>query len=137
MASTPVLVQSPKWSPTTTFASTYTPNTVQSLYSAGSSGSKIVAAIGCNTDTGAKVGQLWVTRSATAYLIGSYSVAAAAGNDGSTSAANLFGLIPGLPRDNDGQPYLLIQSGDTLGISFTAAPAAGKFLYVWAVGADF
>jgi hypothetical protein len=137
MASTPVLIQTPKWAPTTTFASTYTPNTVQTLYTAGASGSKLVSAVGLSTDTVARVLQLWITRSATAYLIGSFSIPAASGNDGSTPTANLLGLNAGMPRDNDGQVYLFMQSGDVLGASLTAAPAAGKFVYAWSMGADF
>ncbi len=81
-----------------------------------------------STDTAARVVQLWLTRSATSYLLVSKSLPIAAGSDGSTPSVNLLDRViwPGLPLDNDGQPYLFLKSGDTLQASMAVAVTAAK-----------
>jgi len=96
----------------------------------------VVAVNATSTDTVARVAQLWLTRLATSYLLASASVAAAAGTDGATATQNLMALIPSLPHDNDGQPYLFLESGDTLQVSFTTQVASGKEIDVVSIFAN-
>lgn len=114
-------------------------NTKKTVVTAGSNGSKVVALLATSTDTSARAAQIWLTRSATSYLLGSVSVPAASGSDGTTAGINLLGvtLIPGLPVDNDGQVYLFLQSGDTLQVSFTTQVTSAKAVDVVCVSADF
>lgn len=72
-------------------------------------------------------------------LLASLSVAITAGTDGATSTANLMSqiMVPGLPVDNDQQPYLLLESGDYLFVSTTSAVTANKVVTVVGMGADF
>lgn len=134
---TPVCVQTPKYA-ATFFSSTYSAGSLQLVYTAGANGSKIMAAMGINTDTATlHVGQLWVSRGGTNFLLGSASMAANAGNDGLTNGTNLLGLALGLPQDNDAQLYFFMQNGDTLLASLTSTLPIGKNVYVNVVGADF
>ena len=117
--------------------------TYKTIYTAGSSGSKIVA-INVSTDDGSAthVLNLTLTRSATDYIIGSYTLPVNSGTDGSAASIDLLRggpntLIPGLPLDNDGQRYLFLESGDTLRMTFATALTASKRINVVTIGADF
>lgn len=72
-------------------------------------------------------------------IIGAASVAITAGTDGSTAAANLHSttLLPGLPVDNDGESYTILESGDYLAISNTAGVTANKLITAVAYGGNF
>lgn len=136
MSSTPAFVATPKITPVS-FTNSDSANTKKTIATAGSSGSKVVAVIATSTDTSNRVGQLWLTRSSTSYLLGSSSVTTLAGTDGSAATNNILNLINGLPRDNDGQPYVFLESGDTLQISFTAQVTSAKEIDVAAVFGNF
>jgi hypothetical protein len=47
------------------------------------------------------------------------------------------GLAPGLPLDNDGQPYIFLETGDYLAVSATTTVTSNKMLSVVAVGGSF
>jgi hypothetical protein len=72
-------------------------------------------------------------------IIGSTNVAITAGTDGSTAAANLLGatLQPGIAVDNDGQPYVLLESTDYLAISNVAGVTSNKIIQAVAFGGNF
>jgi hypothetical protein len=72
-------------------------------------------------------------------IVGSLNVATPAGTDGNISSANLLSPImnPGLPVDNDQQPYLILESGDYLLVSTTTTVTANKVVNVVGTGADF
>ena len=133
-----VFVQNPKITPAA-FTNADAANTKKTIHTAGANGSKVVAVTASSTDTSNRTGQLWLTRSATSYLLASVIVITLAGTDGSAPAQNLLtsGLWPGLPVDNDGQRYLFMESGDTLQISFTAQVTAAKEIDVVAVAGNF
>src|SRR6185369_14320295 len=65
-------------------------------------------------------------------------VAITAGTDGATAAANFFNTTywPGYPVDNDGNPYLFLESVDYLAVSAPAV-TANKILNFTAIGANF
>lgn len=136
-SSVPVLPQTPKITPVTIVNADGT--TVKTVFTAGANGSKIVGLSATNTDAAGYTLQVWLTRSATNYLLGSLSLPANAGFNGSAASTNLFasGWVPGLPIDNDGQPYLFLESGDTLTVGVTVAVTAAKTVTVVAVGANF
>lgn len=112
----------------------------KTVYTAGAAGSKLTGLLASSSDTGAKIVQVSVTTAGTSFLIGSVNVPAASGTDGVTPSVNLFSpsLLPGLPLDSDGNPYLLLVSGDTLTVAVTVAVTAAKTLTVSACAAgDF
>lgn len=137
VTATPVFVQTPKITPAK-FTNSDSANTKKTVATAGANGSKVVAVNVISSDTSDRTGQLWLTRSATSYLLTSTVVIAGSGNDGLISAMSLMqlGLIM-LPTDNDGQAYLFLESGDTLQVSFTTQVTAAKEIHVVGIFADF
>ena len=136
VTATPVFVQTPSVGVLQMAANT----NFQTVVTAGANGSKVVSVMVASSD--ARVLQLAITRSAVNYILGSYSVTANSGIDGTVSAVDLLrggpsGLIPGLPVDNDGQPYLFLKSGDTLTVKATVAPSGSTTVNVVAVYGDF
>lgn len=138
-----VTPQTPKITPQNFVQGTDAAGTYKTLYTAGSNGSKIVA-INVTTDDGSAshVLTLALTRSATDYTIGAYTLPVNSGSDGSTAGVNMMTggpntLINALPTDNDGQRYLFLESGDTLRMTFATALTASKRINVVVVGADF
>ncbi len=132
----PVLVQFAKITPAA-FTNSDSANTKKTIATAGTDGSKVVAVHAASTDTSARIAQLWLTRSATSYLLGAKSVAITAGSDGTTVTSNLLDNLAALPMDNDGQRYLFLESGDTLQVSFTTQVTAAKEIDVVAQFGNF
>jgi hypothetical protein len=133
----PVLVQTPKITPAA-FTNADSANAKKTIVTAGADGTKVVAVVAASTDTSARTAQLWLTRSATSYLLGSKTVAIGAGSDGASASANLLELLAAaLPLDNDGQHYVLLESGDTLQVSFTAQVTSTKEIDVTAIAGNF
>lgn len=134
----PTFVQTPKTTPIA-FTNGDSANTKKTIATAGSDGSKIVAVTAASTDSSTRIAQLWLTRSATSYLLSSTTIAITAGSDGSTPAANLMNTTdwPSRPIDKDSQRYILLESGDTLQVSFTTQVTAAKEIDVVAVFANF
>ena len=74
-----------------------------------------------------------------ARLLTSTSVVQNAGVSGSVSTSNLFdpALHAGLPPDNDGALYTLINSGEFLMVGITAALTANTLITGQIIGSDF
>jgi hypothetical protein len=116
-----------------------TATTAETVFTAGSSGSKVTALSLSSTDTTARVVQVALVRSSTSYILGTVTVPITAGTDGVTASVDAIsqGLLPGLPLDNDGQHYLLLDSGDTLTIVPTATITSAKIISGVAIGGNF
>lgn len=107
---------------------------------AGSNGTKVVSLTACSDDTSNRIVQVFLTRSATNYLLGSAVVTTLAGTDGATAVVDLLNnttIFPGLPVDNDGQRYLFLKSGDTLTVASTTTVTAAKTVTITCNSADF
>ncbi len=113
--------------------------TLKTLVTAGSSGSKVTGLMLTSSDTADRIVQVWVTRSAVDYLLATISVPLTSGfvaTIAPVSAMNQFNM-PGLPIDNDGQPYILLKNGDVLKIACTTTVTAAKIIHAMAQAADF
>lgn len=132
-----VFIQTPKITPIS-FTNSDSANTKKTVFTAGANGSKVVAVLAASTDTSNRTAQLWLTRSATSYLLSSTVVTTLAGTDGSQATQDLLtqALYP-LPKDNDDRQYLFLESGDTLQVSFTAQVTAAKEIDVVAIAGNF
>jgi hypothetical protein len=110
----------------------------KTVFTAGASGSKVVALIAATDETAVRVLQIAILRSAVNYVLGSISIPIGAGNDGATPSVNMFGtiLMPGLPADNDGQPYILLKNGDSLQVKSLTTITAAKTMHLTAIGGD-
>jgi hypothetical protein len=135
LSATPAFVATPKITPVSILPADTT--TKKTVCTAGASGTKVVALLGTSTDTSNRIVQVWLNRSATNYLLASYTLQLASGSDGSTGTQNLLSNIQGLPRDNDGQIYLFLEFGDTLQVSTTTTVTAAKEIDVTCISGNF
>lgn len=134
VTATPVFVQTPKAAVQQILPADTT--TAKTLVTAGTNGTKVTGIIATSDDT-SRIVKLAIVRSAVVYVIGTTTIAANAGNDGTTASTNMLTSIPGLPVDNDGQPYLFMSSGDTLTAAVTVTVTAAKTISLTAVVGDF
>jgi hypothetical protein len=113
--------------------------TLKTVYTADADGSKIVGLMATSTDSAARVVEVGIENGGTFYQLGAVNVPIDAGSITGTAAVNLMSMtsMPGLPVDNDGQPYLLLISGDTLKVRVQVAVTAAETINVTAIGADF
>lgn len=125
MATSPSYVATPKVTPQS-WTNSDSANTKKTIATAGSAGSKVVAILATTTDGSGRVFDVFLNRSSTSYHLCSQTVPATAGTDGLTSTVNLLALINGLPKDNDGQPYLFLESGDILQGNNQTQVSSGK-----------
>jgi len=107
------------------------------VVTAGASGSKVTNLVATSTDTSGQNIQVAIVRSATTYILATTAVPASSGTAAGTAPIDLLAIIPNLPRDQDGQPYLFIESGDTLVVSSLATITSGKIISVHSDYADF
>lgn len=111
----------------------------KTVLTAGSNGSKVSSVFALSDDTTARLITLSVLRGGSNYPVAAVSVPAASGTDGVAPAINLLAaaLSPWVPVDNDGQPYLLLNNGDSLQVRSGSTVASTKTVSVGAIGADF
>jgi hypothetical protein len=107
------------------------------VVTAGNNGSKVLNLIASSTDTAAQTIAVSLVRSGTTYLLATTSVAASSGNANGTAPVDLLAIVPNLPRDQDGQPYLFLNSGDALVVNSAAAITSGKAISVHSDYANF
>lgn len=132
-----VFVQTPKITPKSILPADTTAKVT--ICTAGGDGSKVVGITVTSTDTGSRILQIFLTRSATSYLLASFIIPTLSGTDGAAAVFNAMNptLWPGLPIDNDGQRYLFLVSGDTLQAAVTVTVTAAKEIDIATVSGDF
>lgn len=107
------------------------------VVTAGANGNKVVNLVATSTDTTAQIAAVSLVRSSTTYLLATTSVPANAGNGSGTAPVDLLAIIPNLAHDQDGQPYLFLESGDALVINTVGAVTSGKVINVHSDHAEF
>jgi hypothetical protein len=111
-------------------------NNYASILTGGADGTKVVSLIGTSTDTVDH--QILVTQQVVAnFWLAITLVKAGAGHVWNVPSVNMLQLITGLPRDNDGQPFLYLESGASLIARAMVAAAAGTEIKFYAIGANF
>ena len=138
MASNPAFVGTPKLGLTKIENADGT--TAQTLVTAGSSGSKVTGVNVASSDATARTVQFIINRSGTAYVLGTVSIPASSGTDGSAASVAVLSnsLIAGLAEDSDQQPYVFMESGDTLTAALTTgAVTSSESIDIIAVYGDF
>lgn len=111
--------------------------TVQTLYACTTNGTKISGIFATSTDTSNRDVQLSVLKSATTYILATVAVPLGSGTVSGTAPVNLLAFIPGLPIDNDGNPYLYCETGDTIQAGMVVTLTSAKLMSVVAVAGDF
>lgn len=130
-------VQTPKITPKSILPADTTAKVT--ICTAGADGTKVVGITVTSTDTGTRILQIFLTRSATSYLLASFIVPIGAGTAGAVAVLNAMdsALWPGLPVDNDGQFYFFLESGDTLQAAVTVTVTAAKEIDISVVSGNF
>ena len=113
--------------------------TLKTLITAGAQGSRVFSIVVASTDTTTRDLQLWLTRSATNYLIGTVNIPLSAGNINSAPSISILNntQMPGLPLDANGNPYIDLKASDMLAIATTTTVTAAKAINATAVCGDF
>jgi hypothetical protein len=113
--------------------------TAKTIFTAGANGSKVETIEVSSTDTVNRDLQLFITRSATNYLLATVQVKVNSGNANNVPSTNILGStqLPAIATDANGNPTLFLKSGDTLTAAVTTAVTAGKQLAIIANGGDF
>lgn len=109
----------------------------KTVVTAGASGSKVTNLVASSTDTSARDIQVSVVRSATTYVLATTTVPITAGFVAGTPPVDLLAAVPNLPRDQDGQPYLFVESGDTLVVNALTTVTTAKVVSVHSDYSDF
>lgn len=113
--------------------------TLVTLLTAAAAGSKVVGITITSTDTADRVVQLYVTRGGVDILLSTVAVPLNSGTTNALPAVNGMSTtnLPGLPTDNDGQRYLLLQMGDVLKAAVTVTVTAAKAINFNVQAGDF
>ena len=111
---------------------------LKTLFTAGSSGSRVDTISATSGDTSTRVLQLWVSSGGVDYLLGEVSVTLGAGSDGATKAINVLNATD-LPwvRSEGGNAVLYLESGEVLKVMSKVAVTAAKAIYLRAQGGDY
>lgn len=107
------------------------------VITAGANGNKVVSMVATSTDTASQTVQVTLGRGGTSYVLATTSVPANSGNAAGTAPVDLLTVIPNLARDQDGQAYLFLETGDTLVVNSAAVISAGKAISVHSDHAEF
>lgn len=114
----------------------------KTLFTAGTNGSKVESISISSSDTSARDVSIYLTRSATNYLLSTVSIPAGAGQPAAPAATPAVDIlrsaqIPGLAYDPNGNHYLYLMSGDTLTISAPVTITSAKTVTAVASGGNF
>ena len=109
------------------------------LTTAGSNGSRRFSLSCTSTDTAAHSMAIAKVRSGVSYLLATVSIPANAGNVSGTPRVAVLSTanFPGIPLDPNGNPFLTMESGDTLTIAVSAAVTSGDLVSCEASGVNF
>jgi hypothetical protein len=122
---TPIFLQSPKWAGT----AYTTASTTATHVTGGTNGSRVSSLTAVSNSTSAHVFAVGISTGGAAFDIGSVSVTAGAGTDGSVRNIDLMSPanMPGLPLDSNGVPYINLPStSHSLTVRSTATINTGK-----------
>lgn len=113
--------------------------TVKTLVSGGANGTKIESINVTSTDTSARDVAIYLTVSATNYLLATISIPATAGSVDNIVSVDLLrnAQWPALAFDNNGNKYLYVANGSTLSVGALTAVTSAKAIQFVAQGGNF
>jgi hypothetical protein len=107
------------------------------IMAAGANGTKVVGFACTSYDSVLRTLRFYVQHPGGNFCLGAGDITPYSGLQNGTPHLNAMRQMAGLPLDNDGQPYILLEAGDNLQFLSTAAVSAGGFIQSYAWGADF
>lgn len=140
-ASAPVFLATPQLGVAQFIQGTDAALTYKAVYTGATNGSRCVSVVATNADSAAHVVRLRITRGATSYVLGAVDVGALAGINGIEPQANLLStiLLPGMPRESDGNSWVTLKQNDILQATYVTAfsGTTGEIINVFAHCADY
>lgn len=135
-----VTPQTPKLAVVQFLQGTDSAGTYKTLYTGGSNGSKCNAMYITSNDGTAHLVTIQVVRSGVFY--GGIAISTGTTTPGFANSAPPINPMsstnwPGLPVDSSGQPYIILQSADTIQATFATALTASDLINIVAVCSDF
>ena len=116
-------------------------DTYKTVFTAGADGSRCTGLWTTNDDTAAThVLKISIQRGGVDYVVsGTYTTVLAGGSPTGLTPASLLSstVWPGLPTTSDGNPELVLESGDVLRAQYATALTAGKIIYLGAMCWNF
>lgn len=111
----------------------------KTVVTAGSNGSKVTALQLQSDDTSARDVRISIVNGGTTYPLGVVTVPIGAGNSGTVPSVDALNSaqMPGLPRDSDGNPCILLVSGDTFVVNALTTVTTAKLITATAIYGDF
>lgn len=111
---------------------------LKTVVTGATNGTKVVSLIAASDDTAARDVTWGVTRGGTFHPLGTKTIPITAGTIAATPPVNLMdpAIVPGLPVDNDGNPYVFLESGDTLQAKSLTTVTSAKLISFHANHAD-
>lgn len=113
--------------------------TVKTVFTAGANDSVVKALHAVSDDSSARVINVYVNNGSTDILIGSTSVAANSGTNGTTASVDLLSgtLFPSLPYDANGKRVLPIPATYIVKVSCTTTVTTAKTLTISCMAEDY
>lgn len=114
--------------------------TIKTIATAGANGTKIESLFVTSTDSSsARDVQFVITISLTNYIIGTVSIPINSGNTNALPAISILNnsQLAGLATDANGNKYLYLKNGATLGASALTTVTAAKVISLVASGGDY
>lgn len=108
-------------------------------FTAGANGSDVKSIVATTTDTVTVNLLVYVVRGGTNYLLGGVNIPVTAGFTGALPSVDILAaaIIPGIPLDSIGKPYLSLASGDTLKFACKATMSGSVTTTVNVFGQDY
>lgn len=112
---------------------------LKTVLTAGANGMKATSLALSSIDTTARDVQWGVSRGGTFFPYGTVTVPITAGTIAATPGVDAFSpaITPGLPLDSDGQPYIFMESGDTLDVKSLTTVTSAKTISAKATAGNF
>ena len=108
------------------------------VLTAAANGTKVIGIVASSDDTSNRILTVGVARSGAFYPFSVKTVTAGYGTTAALPAVNMLdpSYTVGLPYDNDGNPFLLLETGDTLEAKVATAVTAAKSVNIVVIHGD-
>lgn len=112
--------------------------TVKDLFTAGANGAILNSLVAQSTDGTTRNLKLYYYDGTTAWPLGTVNIAVSSGNTGAIASTNLLSttLIPGLPLDQNGNPFIKLEATHKIQGSVLVAVTAAAQVTTLAFGED-
>jgi hypothetical protein len=112
---------------------------VKSLYTAPAQGAKVRAISICSDDTTNRDALIYLSKSGTNYVVGNVDVPLGSGTNGTVNGVNGLNTtnLPWTTKDNNYNPYIELEAGESLKASMLTAVTAAKTVTIVVLSEEY